>query len=227
MTLAEMVLRVSQRLNEAPAAGGPTFYPVTEITAALNEADRMFCLLTLALEKTVLWTAPAATAITRMLLAFPDWMVPLRLANEFGAPIRPCRLHDLWALDSQWPIAAGDPIRYATAGSNLLALYPQPVAPQDIFVTYVRSPLGLVLDADTPETPTEYHPAYIPYAIYRLRQVEGGEPFAASLPLFATFLDAATEYNVFMRTRNIGAGYDAVPMELKLYDRSALIGLSK
>jgi hypothetical protein len=77
---------------------------------------------------------------------------------------------------------------------------------------------------DTPESPDEYHPMYLSYAIYRLRQVEGGEPFKAALPLLAEFLDAAAEYAAFMRSRNIGSGYDTLPIEMTLQDRSLLVG---
>jgi hypothetical protein len=161
-----------------------------------------------------------------MLPVFSDWIAPLRIANVAGAKVRPARLSYLWSLDSQWPNARGPAQRYAAQGADLVALYPTPVAPAPLSVTYARAPVGMVNDADTPETPVRYHPAYVAYAVYRLRQVEGGTEFARTLPLLAEYLDAAQEYGNYMRARNIGAAYDALPFELASYDRSRLVGLA-
>jgi hypothetical protein len=214
---------VSERLNEA---GSPTFYPASEITAALNESNRVFAFLTLALETTVSWTAAAATPFFHMLPLYPDFIVPLRIATLGGSKVRPARLSGLWSLDSKWPASPGSPVRYAAVGADLVALYQQPAAAVSLTLTYARAPAALAADTDVPEIPSEYHPQMVSYAIYRLRQVEGANGLAAALPLLAEFLAAATEYGNFMRARNIGAGYDALPLELALYDKSRLLGVA-
>ena len=213
-----MVTLVGQRLNELT----PVFYPALEITAALNEADRLFTFLTLALETTAPWT-PAAT-FTHMLTVFADWIVPLRIGTSAGTKVRPARFADLWALDPGWPSSPGPAAHYAAAGADLIAIYQQDG--ETLSVTYARAPVTMVNPTDTPETPDEYHPMYLSYAIYRLRQVEGGEPFKAALPLLGEYLDAAGEYAGYMRARNIGSGYDTLPMEFALWDRSLLFGLA-
>lgn len=213
MQLSAMQALITQRLNEAAA---PTYYPATETAAALNEADRLFCLSTLALETTASWT-PGAT-FTHMLSVFPDWIVPLRITNPAGQKVRPCRIRDLWALDSNWTNTFGPITRYAALGMDLVALYAQ--AGGSLNVTYAKAPAAMVNPADTPATPPEYHPAYVSYAIYRLRQVEGIEVLRGVLPLLDEFQEAAAEYAAFMRARNIGAGYDALPPEFALGDRS-------
>jgi hypothetical protein len=226
--------QVSSRLNEGFGAGGPTFYPTVEIVAAINEANRLFCLLTLGLEKTTAWSVPAATSFFHMLqlstggnLIFPDWIVPLRIATAAGAKVRPARIDQLWALDSQWPAVPGSPSRYAHVGADLVALYGQPASTgTTLNVTYARAPVTLVNDTDVPETPAEYHPPYVDYAIYRCREVEGGEEFAKTLPLFDGFLAAAGKYAGYVRARNVGAGYDKIPFELDSFDRSRLVGRS-
>lgn len=214
MQLSAMEALVSQRLNEAAA---PVFYPQSEIASALNEADRLFCLMTLALETTATWT-PVST-FTHMLTVFPDWIVPLRITSQNGQKIRPCRIQDLWALDPAWPLSPGPTTRYASIGLDLVAVYPQFSA---LNVTYAQAPLPMANATDTPQTPPEYHPAYVSYAIYRLRQAEGGAVLAGVMPLFTEFLDAATEYADFMRARHVGAGYDTTPPEFALWDRSAI-----
>jgi hypothetical protein len=218
---------VSQRLNEA---GGGPFYPGSEITSALNEANRVFCLLTLGLEVTSPWNVAANTTFFHMLGIFSDWLVPLRISNPFGTKIRPAKFSELWSLDPQWPASPGAvpaaPTRYAAAGADLVALYGQPTTSTVLNVTYARAPVALVNAGDTPETPAEYHPAYVSYGINRMRQVEGGAPFASTLPLLAEFMDAAQQYGEFIRARAIASGYDSLPFELALFDRSRLVGLA-
>ena len=226
MQLSQMISLCSQRLNEA---AGPVFYPASEITAALNEADRTFVLLTLGLETTKPWTVPAYSAngnnpFFHMLATFSDWIAPLRMGTAAGIKVRPARIEDLTSLDSGWINSPGSPVRYAAVGADLVALYQQPAAAgTTLLVTYARGPAGMVNSTDTPETPAEYHPRYVDYAIYRLRQVEGAQVFQSVLPLASAFLDAAQQYAGYVRARNRGSQYDTVPFEIESFDRSPLL----
>jgi hypothetical protein len=224
MQLSQIYLQVSARLNEA---GAPAFYPVPEIIAAINEGQRVFTFLTLALETTVTWTPAVNTPFFHMLPLYPDFIVPLRIATASGSKVRPARLSELWSLDSQWPASPGSPMRYAAMGADLVALYQQPAAATPLILTYARAPVALAADVDIPEIPPEYHPQLVNYGIYHMRQVEGANGLAAALPLLADYLAAATEYGNYMRARNIGSGYDALPIELALYDKSRLLGVVK
>ncbi len=217
---------ISERLNEGQS--GPTFYTLAEITAALNEANRFFCLLTLGLETTASWNVPASTPFVHMLTVFPDWIVGLRVTTSAGAKVRPARLEDLASLDSGWINAPGAPQRYASLGAGFLALYKQPAAPgTTLQVTYARQPLTLALATDVPEVPAEYHPRLVDYGIYRLRQVEGAQEFEKSLEFLSAFLDGAAHYAAYVRARNIGSRYDKVPFEIEAFDRSRLLKLRK
>jgi hypothetical protein len=106
-----------------------------------------------------------------------------------------------------------------------VAVYPQPTVATVVNITYARAPVALVNAGDVPELQPEYHIQLVNYAINRMRQVEGGDVFALTLPLLAEFLDACKEYGDFMRARAIGNGYDNLPFELKLADISRLVGL--
>ena len=218
-----MYTSASRKLNDPT----PTFYPVAESVAALNEAQRLFCLLTLVLEKTAVWSMPAATAFFHLLSVFADMIVPLRIMDATGAKIRPVRLDDLAALDSQWPAVAGAPKRYARLGADLLAIYPQPTAATIIQVTYARSPATLAADTDVPEIPVEYHPELVNYAINRLRQVEGAEQLARTMPLLNSYLDAAQACGAYVEAKNRGGQMDVTPFELQSYDRSQLLDVRK
>lgn len=223
-----MVELVSQRLNEAST--GPTFYPRAEIVAALNEASRFFVLLTLGLEKTSTWSVPAYNAnapFYHMLQYFTDWICPLRITLTTGAKVRPARLDQLNALDPNWWNSAGTPARYAALGADFLALYQQWAGGGTLQVTYARAPVALVNDTDVPETPAEYHPRYVDYAIYRCRQVEGGQEFGKALKYLQSFFAGAKHYAAYVRSRNLAARYDKVPFELEKYDLSKLLALRK
>lgn len=230
MNLGTMATLVSQRLNEG--ASGPTYYPKAEIVSALNEAQRFFVLLTLGLEVTLPWTIPAASPSSQntwfnMLSIFPDWIVPLRITNLAGQKIRPARMDDLGSLDSQWPISVGTPTRYVFRGVDLIGIYKQPARATAVNVTYARGPVDLVNDSDIPEIPEEYHSHLVGYGIYRCRQVEGAAEFEKSLSYFNGFLDGATHYGDYVRSRNLGSRYDIVPFELQKFDRSLLLKLRK
>jgi len=221
-----MQTRVGQRLNEGQS--GPVYYPVLEITAALNEANRFFCLLTLGLETTAAWDVPPAIPTFRMLQVFPDWTVCLRITTPTGLKIRPARLQDLGALNGSWLNSPGAPERYAVVGSDMLALYKQPADVGTVLnITYANTPAVLNVAADTPAIPAEYHPALVDYAIYRLRQGEGAQEFAKSMKYFEAFLVKASKYGDYVRARNIGNRYDVLPYEIKAFDRSQLLKLRK
>lgn len=159
-----------------------------------------------------------------MIGVFSDWMVPLRIANAAGARVRPAQLQDLHSLDPHWQASPGVPVRYVFVGCDFLGLYQQPVATTPLNVTYVRAPIALVNAADVPEIPAEYHPRLVEYGVYRLRQAEGGSEFQKALPMLDSYLDGAQHYADYVRSRNKGARYDAVPFELRQFDRSKLAG---
>jgi hypothetical protein len=229
MQLQAMYGLTSQRLNEGANQGGPISYPTLEIIAALNEAQRLFCLLTLGLERTTAWAAAGATTFFHMLTTnaglFADWIVPLRIATATGAKVRPSGLEELNSLDSRWVNSPGAPVRYVHVGADLVGLYQQPAGGATLNVTYARAPVTLVNPTDVPEIPAEYHPALVDYGIYRCRQSEGGAEFEKVLPLFDGFLDAAQKYADYVRARNLGSRYDNVPFELESFDRSELMQL--
>lgn len=221
-----MVSRVSARLAEGDS--GPVYYPKAEIVAALNEANRFFVLLTLGLETTLPWAVPAAATFFHMLGYFPDWIAPLRITTSTGLKVRPSRIEDLCSLDSGWMASPGNPFRYCALGADFLALYQQPAAGgTTLSVTYARAPLPLVSDGDVPETPAEYHPRYVEYGIYRVRQGEGAQEFEKGLKYFESFLDGAKHYAAYVRARNLGSRYDKVPFELERFDTSQLLKLRR
>ncbi len=126
MTLGAISALVSARLNEAFGAGGPKFYPSVEIVSAVNEGQRLFALLTLCIERTAGFVVAANTTHFHALAQLSDYIATLRLSNAAGTKIRPATFGELWALDTQWPVATGAPVRYVAAGADLISIYRQP-----------------------------------------------------------------------------------------------------
>jgi hypothetical protein len=231
MQLQELQARMTQRLDEA--ASGPTYYPASELTAALNEGQRFFCLLTLALEATKAWTVPSYSvngnsAFYHMLgqSGFADWIVPLRISTTTGAKVRPARVAEIAATDAKWWARPGSPSRYVSLGADLVGLYGQPATSITLNVTYARAPVAMANATDAPEIPEPYHPALIDYGINRVRQSEGAQEFQKTLAGLDLFFAAADRYAEYVRARNKGSGYDKLPFELASYDRSQLLNLS-
>jgi hypothetical protein len=212
-----MRTRVQQRVNELTG----TYYSTAEINSALNEAQRLFVLLTLCLEVTAAFTLTAAVTFYHMRTTFEDWILPLRVTTLGGSKIFPSELEDLDSLDSGWQASPGAPVRYASLGFDFFAIYQQPAAAGTVVnITYAQQPLVMAADTDTPQIQQEFHPALVAYAIYRVRMKEGAQEFAKTMPYFNSFLDEAQKCGEYVRARNIGGGYDILPFELARFDRS-------
>ncbi len=149
--------------------------------------------------------------------------MPLRIRNQLGNKVRPCRLADLAALDPLWPQATGYPLRYAHTGFDLLSVYKRTTA--TIPITYARSPVELLstfpLDnGQSPEIPERYHPAMIDGAIPILRTKVGMQEWQKTLPQWDRFVDAAVDLADKVRARCREQGYDAAPVEINRADMS-------
>lgn len=223
MTLLEIRTRVLRRAGEDPIA--PVSYTAADADAAINEGLQFFGLLTLCVERTVSFPVPGSTGLHRMLLSYPDWLAPLRIAQA-GVKVKPSRIADLAALDLTWRLASGTVSRYAHLGFDLLALYKRPTA-GTLDIVYAACPATLAADGGVPEIPVEYHPLLASYALYRLRFDSGGQDFNAGLALLKEFLAGAAKLGAFVRTRSLGVRYDKLPFELEQADLSRLTSIRK
>lgn len=222
MTAGQLATQILGDLGES--AVSPTFYTFPEVLGAINEAQRLFCLLTLCLERTVTLELSANTTFYSVLTLYTDWIVPLRLRIAGGAKLAPGRLTDFDAISETWQADRGTPERYACSGFDLLALYKAPAAiGTTLSITYARSPVEMATAGETPEIPEEYHPDLAHYAIPRLRAKEGGQEFQKVAPRLGTFIEAAQKMAAFVRARNKAQRYDRVPVELKRFDISKLL----
>lgn len=203
-----------------------TYYPPQNVLDALNEAQRFFCMLTLCLEKTASFPLTGGTVFYHVRQTLPDWLVPRRLLNSNGMRLRPCRLHELDAVNSGWQSTPGTPQRYALAGIDLLATYPQSAAADTLTMVYACAPAALAAQTDTPQIQENSHFALANYAAYALRQAEGGQELRKFLGYFNDFLDEAQRVQQLVKAKNRDAQYETAPFEVSLMDRSRLIGSS-
>ncbi|HTB10941.1 MAG TPA: hypothetical protein VK752_05195 [Bryobacteraceae bacterium] len=223
MTALDMVDRCQQRLHEDPAVTTPVYYPYPEVLSALNRAQRMFVLLTLCLETTVTFDEDGST-FYNMRTSYEDWLLPLRVSTLAGVRVRPARLADLDALDSQWQANVAPTKRYAALGFDFFVCYPQQSG-MALVITYAQAPPALVNPTDVPVIPEDYHPALPDFAIPWLRLKEGGQEFQKSLPYLKRFFAEADREAEYVRQRNIAARYDNLPFELRRLDRSKFLGV--
>jgi hypothetical protein len=222
MQASDMVTRGLERLDE-PGGG---YYTYAEMLAALNEAMRFFALLTLGLEATATFALAANTTFYHMQSSIADWLMPLRVRIAGGAFLRPGRIEDLDALDSGWQASNGTPSRYLALGFDFFGVYQQPSdGSVSLDITYARCPVPLIAATDVPEFPEDTHPAFIDYAVPRLRYREGGQEFQKSLVYFSRFMDEAKRYGNYIRSRSLAERYDKQPFELERMDLSKMLKL--
>jgi hypothetical protein len=219
MTLDTLRTITLQRLDD-PTSGAGGYYGGPLVTAGLNWAQRLFQLLTLCLEKSDTLTLSSATTWYHVRTSISDWLLPLR-AEWSNAKVRPARLSELDALDTAWQGSTGTPERYAMLGEDLLAVYKQ--ATGSLTLTYAYSPATLVLAADTPEIPVEYHSLLPHAAILYCRLIEGGQELAKVEGGLREFLAGANKMAQYVRARSRDKGYDTPPPELDRFDLSRLL----
>src|SRR6185295_2347365 len=123
MDLQTLQTHTLERLGETGTSG---YYTGAEAIGALNAAQRIFVLLTLALEKTTVFPLAPNTVFYHLLDSLPDFLLPLRIRVTGGARVKPGRLQDFDALNPTWQLAAGNPERYACLGFDFLVLYKTP-----------------------------------------------------------------------------------------------------
>lgn len=215
MTTAQLEVLALTKLSD-----DGTYYP--SVLDALNEAQRFFCLLTLCLETTASFPLVATTAFYHVLPTFSDFLLMRRVLNSAGQRLRPAKLSELDALDSNWQSTPGIPTRYAMIGLDLMALYPQPAATDALTCTYAQAPVALANPGDVPAIPARSHYSLSNYAAYASREPEGGQEFAKFQGFFNDFLDEAQEIQELMKARNLDLRYEKNPFELAGVDRSTL-----
>jgi len=220
MTGLELSERVIERAGDDPALlPSQQYYKPQEALACINQAQRLFVLISLCLETTANMQL-TGDPFYRALTFFPDWIVPLRFRLPGGAKLKPSRLRDLAALDTQWTNRAGTPIRYTHSGFDLLGFYKQDSS--IVTVTYARSPAELIFTAE-PEIPEEYQPALIEGAIPIMRAKEGQQEWQKTLPMWGRFMESARQCAEAVRARNLEQGLDRIPVEIRRFDMSAVL----
>lgn len=218
MTLLQLQDRILERIGEHGAVDG--FYSRAEVTNAINEAQRVFVLATLCLEKTATFTLNGNQTWYTLFSTFPDFIVPLalRVQGTSGNKLTPETLRSLDNRNPSWQAETGSPRSYVVNGFNLFGVYPAPAATTTLDFTYAYSPTTLTYDSQVPQIPEEYHDDLILYCLPRLRVKEGGAEFAKHAPLMNRFWESTQKLANYVRHRNIGSRYDTVPAELQFTD---------
>jgi hypothetical protein len=218
MTLSDLDTRLLERVDD-----DGSYYVQSERTHALNVALRLFCLITLAVERTAAFTLVAGQAfytITAAPISLTDFLVPLKLTVA-GARVRPATLADLNLYSTTWRATAGTPAYYAQHGYELFAVTPQPAGSStSVALTYAAVPAALASNGDVPEIPAEHQMLLLDFAQWWLRAKEGGAEFGTTKELLDRFLDDAQKYGEFVRNKSKAQLYDKLPPDISKFDRS-------
>jgi hypothetical protein len=220
MTRLEMQTRALQRIGEDPTA--PKFTTAQEAQAALDRAQRLFCLFTWSIEIT--GPLVVAEGISNPLSTYPRYLRTLRLRNAAGAKIRPSTYDELAARNPLWRVASGNPERYVAHGWDLIEFGTSFSGALTFTLTFMAEPAPLLTDSAVPEIALVYHPLLIDYAVADLRSKEGGSEFQKTLPHLARFVDGMLAEIAHRRTLYQAASYDAIPREWNKPELLAALG---
>lgn len=214
--LSELRQRTAVMLEDP----GMIYYTPGELTHSLNFMQRLYVLLTLAIERTVSFPLTNGITFYEIDSVLSDFIAPLRITFE-GVRLRPMTLHSLNMLDGLWRLRTGPATHYVQEGMNLLGIYPTPASGVNaLSLTYAAEPSEMVLDSDFPEIASEQQIFLQDGAYYLSRLKEGGAEAAGGVRYFKRFLEAAQHYGSFVRARSRAQLYDRTPFDLSSFDKS-------
>lgn len=217
MRIADYLRILGERLDDPDHV----YYTRAQIVHAVNVAQRLFCFLTLCLERSATFSLTNGQHFYTISDQISDWLVPLRAVHTGGNRLRPDTFHNLDLRVSGWRSAAGNPTRYVVAGFGLLALDRSPSSgSHTLSLTYAAEPAALVADGDVPEIPGEQQTHLTDGAYWILRLQEGGSELQAAQPFLNRYLDAAQHYGEFVRAKAKAQQYDVLNFDLRSFDRS-------
>lgn len=221
MDLTALQTRTLERLDDT----GGVYYLTSEVTSALNKAQRLYCFLTHCLERTATFdlTADQFAYNLKDDVDFATFLLPLRVTCD-GRRVQPKTIHQLDTRNSRWRLKRGTPADYAMLGFDSLFTYPTPDAPgASLVVTFVAEPVALSSGSETPEIFEEDHPALIDYAIYWLRAKEGGLEFQNTMQYLKRFIMTVGQRAESQRAQGMAQRFDRITtFDLKSADLSNL-----
>lgn len=217
ITVADFKTRLGKLLDDP----GHVYYTESEILHVLNIAQRLFCFLTLAIERTVTFNLTNGQNFYRITDQLVDFIAPLRVSHA-GRRLRSDTIHQMNLRDAAWRTRPGNPVRYAQHGLNKLWITPQPASgSHTLDFTYAAEPAELVNDTDVPEIPGDQQTVLEDFAFFFLRLKEGGAELQNAGQYLKRALDATQKYASFVRAKNRAQQYDRMPLDLESFDRSA------
>lgn len=225
MTGATLINRVLDNVGETNLTS-PVTYSRQEALDAINEAQRIFVLLTMCLEAQDTFSTAASQLYYYVSDQLPNFLCPLRVLTPEGRKIRPMSLGNNEALSSTWRTVTGEPARYANLGWDLMAITPVPDAIYALSIKYARMPVRLT-ESGSAEIPEEDQESLHHCGTAILRLKEGGQLLAKEMWRFESFLDTARRRAAYVRARSRDNQYDSIPAEWKMPDLSRLLKKAK
>lgn len=198
-----------------------TYWTSAELGHNLNRAERLFCWLTLAYERTVTFNLTNASYVQDILAQLPDFWAALRITHTGGVRLRPMKIHELDARDKTWRARAGSPLRYAQVGFQKLFITPQPASgSHTLEFVYAAEPSEMVAPSDVPALPSDQQAAILDIAFYLSRQKEGSSELQGATEYLKRGVDQARKYFGFTLAKARAQNYDLESWDLRSADLS-------
>ncbi len=175
----------------------PTFWEDAELNAHINEAIRVWNVLTgYFQDKTVSQIVTGnidGQSITTSIA--PDCIAPLRFVDQSSRITWDAiALNEISTLNVEWLNDIGTPAAWIPIGLDRFYIYP-PDTSQPIKIDYLALAIIPSIDADFIQVGEEDLPAIIDYIVFIAHIKEGGAELQTVIPLFQNFLRQVAKYN--------------------------------
>lgn len=206
-TVAQIIDQAARRLNELSTTA-PVHWTRPELLLYLNDAVNELNLISAEIQNTV---TVALTDVDNV------YALPVGVIAPLSVRVRNHYLHkeSVSELDNEtdWEEASAnryDLKDWCPLGTNLILVYPRPLAPVTAYVEALVAHTAAVDGAGTLEIRAEYEVAIEDYIISRAMFKEGGAEFHQAEQWYSTFADAVrhlTGLNILRRY----PGFDVAP----------------
>jgi len=167
MTFGEMQTEVFRRISESSSS--PAFWTVADVKTAINEGYQEFSDASEWYERSTAFTL-TNELYYNLSVRISDSILSIKRAfnDQTKRWLDPVNINDL---DNRtyvrWEAVTGEPQMMILRGLWWLGMFPKQSA-GTVTLSYSAMPPVMVLAADTPAIPEEFHYAFINYAVYDL-----------------------------------------------------------
>lgn len=150
-------------------------------------------------------------------VVLPSDIMKMYSVSYNGSQLKGMTLQEFESQFSDGAAEQSDPTIYYV-WANVLNLYPVPSAVGTVKINYVRLPVAVVADADTPDLPVGYHDRLVDYCLAKVAEQDGDDNrYQIKMQEFSTGVAALKDHPEYdadlypmMVTSDRDSGYDSI-----------------